>query len=216
MKNRVPSPALVVSIIALVVACTATAYAATVITNSGQIRRGVVNGTDIKNRSIRGGDIAKNTIQTGNLSKSLQTRVAGGSGGTTTDVTELIRKSGPENQAANQNIRVAQMSVPSAGAYVITAKITQQAFPPTGLLAGNGPVYGHCRLDAAGVADDSYETIAAQQLSAAGQHHMQMTRTLGAGSVIQVICDSGIVWRGSNTSIIAMKVGSVRATNVGP
>lgn len=214
MKTRVPSPALVISIIALVVACTATAYAATVITRSSQIKNGVVTGADIKNRSIKGGDIRKSTIQTNNLSKSTLKRIDGGGGGNESAI-EVTRKSGPENQPAHQNIKVVEMSVPAAGAYVISAKTTQQAFPPGGVLPPPVSVaLGQCKLDAAGDVDVSLELIAANQLSAAGQHYMQMTRTLGAGSVIAIICDSSRPWRTSNTSIIAHKVGSVKKTDL--
>jgi len=47
MKLRAPSPALIVSIIALVVACSATANAATKITSSKQIKNGIVTGTNV-------------------------------------------------------------------------------------------------------------------------------------------------------------------------
>ena len=49
MKLRRPSPALVISCVALAVACTGTAVAATVITSSGQIKNGAVSGADIRN-----------------------------------------------------------------------------------------------------------------------------------------------------------------------
>ncbi|MGH2917891.1 MAG: hypothetical protein ACRDLS_04725 [Solirubrobacteraceae bacterium] len=215
MKTRAPSPALVISIIALVVACSATAYAATIITSSSQIKRGVVTGSDIKNRTVKGGDIGKSTIQTTNLSKSALKRIDGGAGGGGAEsAVEVTRKSGPENQPGNQNIKVVEMTLPK-GAYVITAKVTQQAFPTTGLLQLNVSVaLGHCKLDAAGDVDDSLEFVAANQRSTSGQHYMQMTRTLADNSVIQIICDAGITWRASNASIIAMKFGSVNKTNV--
>lgn len=215
MKIRWPSPALVISIIALVVACTATAYAATVITSSSQIKNGVITGADIKNRSIRGGDIAKKTIQTSNLSKSTLRRIDGGGSSSGNDsAVEVTRKSGPENQPGFQNIPVVAMTL-GAGAYIITAKVTQQAFPNTGLLAQPGVsiALGHCKLDAAGDVDDSLELIAANQRAAAATHYMQVTRTLGAGSVVQIICDSGLTWRASNATIIAQKVGSVKKTD---
>ena len=61
MKLGPPSPALVVSIVALVAACAGSAYAATVIT-SAQIKNGTIQNQDIK----------KGTIQSGSLSKGLQ------------------------------------------------------------------------------------------------------------------------------------------------
>ncbi len=217
MKIRWPSPALVVSTIALVVACTATAYAATVIKSSSQIKNGAVTGSDIKNRSVKGGDIAKSTIQTTNLSKSTLKRIdGGGTGGRGAEsAIEVTRKSGPENQPGNQNIKVVEMTIP-AGAYVITAKMTQQAFPPGGLLPNPNVsiALGHCKLDAGGDVDDSLELVAANNRGASGQHYMQMTRTVGGPTVVQLICDAGITWRGSNSTIIATKMGSVNKTNV--
>jgi hypothetical protein len=214
MKNRVPSPALVISIISLVVACSATGYAATVISNSSQVKRGAINGTDIKNKSVKGGDIGSKTIQSSNLSKSALKSLGGGGGGGNDSAIEVTRKSGPENQPGNQNIKVVDMTL-GAGAYIITAKVTQQAFPNTGLLAQPGVsiALGHCKLDAAGDVDDSLELIAANQRSAAATHVMQVTRTLGAGSVVQIICDAGLTWRTSNATIIAQKVGSVTKTD---
>jgi hypothetical protein len=211
MKTRAPSPALVISIIALVVACSATAYAATRVTSSSQIKNGIITGKDIKNKSIKSVDIAKNTITSANLSKSLQ---SGGGGGGAQSAIEVTRKVGPLNQPANQNIKVVDMTVP-AGAYVIIAKTTQQAFPPTGILGQPVQVgLGHCKLDAAGDVDDSTETVAAVQRSASGQHKLQMTRTFGGSSNISLICDAGVVWNVTNSSIIAIKVGSVSKTDV--
>ncbi|MDX6690073.1 MAG: hypothetical protein QOG15_1530 [Solirubrobacteraceae bacterium] len=203
MQTRAPSPALVISIIALVVACSATAYAATRITSSSQIKNGIITGKDIKNRSIKGVDIAKGVISSGS-----------GGGGAQSAI-EITRKVGPTNQPANQNIKVVDLSVP-AGAYVISAKTTQQAFPPTGILGQPVTVgLGHCKLDAAGDVDDSTETVAANQRSASGQHYMQMTRTFGATSTVSLICDAGVEWNTTNSSIIAEKVGSVSKTNTG-
>ena len=61
MKLRRPSPALVISIAALVAACAGSAVAATVITSA-----------QIKNETIQNQDIKKGTIQSGRLSKGLQ------------------------------------------------------------------------------------------------------------------------------------------------
>lgn len=208
MKTRLPSPALVISIIALVVACTATAYAATVISSSSQIKNGAVKGVDIKNRTIKGRDIAKRTITPTNLSKSTLKRIDT-AGGNATGI-EVVRKAGPENQPPQQNIKVLEMTVP-AGAYIVSAKVTQQGFPPTGPFLPP-PVLvalGHCKLDAAGYVDDSLAVVAASQRSASGQHKMQTTVTVGANAKLAIICDSTITWRTSNASIIANRVGSV-------
>jgi hypothetical protein len=58
---RRPSPALVVAVLALVVACAGTATAATLITGR-EIRNDSVTGADIRDRSLRGRDIGSNTV----------------------------------------------------------------------------------------------------------------------------------------------------------
>jgi hypothetical protein len=104
MKARRPSPALVISIIALVAACAGTAVAATVITTK-QIKNGTIQNIDVK----------KGTLQSSRFSKGVQNILTkkGGSGGGSTTAFEMIRKSGPENQPANQELRVATLTVPA-------------------------------------------------------------------------------------------------------
>jgi DNA-binding protein len=58
MKLRPPSPALAVSVTAVVIACTGSAVAATVITSS-QIRNGTIQGVDIKNTTINSSKLSK-------------------------------------------------------------------------------------------------------------------------------------------------------------
>ncbi len=67
MKLRRPSPALVISCIALVVACTGTAVGATLITSSSQIKNGAVTSGDIKNGSVQGADLKDGTITANKL-----------------------------------------------------------------------------------------------------------------------------------------------------
>ncbi len=206
MKSRAPSPALVISFVALFVALSATAFAATRITSSAQIKRGVVTSSDIKNRTIKGADIASNTITTRNISRGTQNALTANSNAS---AAEIVRKDGPNNAPANQTIKVIETTIP-AGAYVISATLTQQAFPPTGLLVQPVEVaLGHCRLDAGGDVDDSLELIALSQRSGAGRHKLQLTRTVAGPTNVNVTCDSTVLWRASNSSIIAHKVGQV-------
>jgi hypothetical protein len=58
---RVPSPAIVVAVIALAVALGGSAYAAIVITGKN-VRNGTLTGADIKGRSIEGTDIQKDRV----------------------------------------------------------------------------------------------------------------------------------------------------------
>ena len=76
-----------ISFIALVVALSATAYAATRITKSSQIKNGIVTSADIKNKTIGTIDLSKSTLK----------RIDGGSASTSTTASEGVRKVGPLN-----------------------------------------------------------------------------------------------------------------------
>jgi hypothetical protein len=67
--NRRPSPALVISIIALAVACTGTAVAipGSDRVGAGDIRAGAVRSSEVENRSLRGLDVRLQTIGTAQL-----------------------------------------------------------------------------------------------------------------------------------------------------
>jgi hypothetical protein len=217
MKFRKPSPALVISIIALCVALGGSAYAATVIT-SKEIRNGTIQNVDIK----------KGTIQSTRLSSGLQkiltkkgaslggSSVSGSSAGTV--AAEAIRKSGPENQPPGQLITVASMTIPP-GAYVITANTVMTAFTGTSnileaLFGSNGSRGGTCTLDAAGVDAVAYQTIAVNDRQTPATLGMQLTRTVAAPSDVKLMCAGDIPWRTSETSIIATRVDSVTVNEV--
>jgi hypothetical protein len=106
MKLRRPSPALVISCIALVVACTGTAFAATLITSSSQIKNGIVSSADIRNGAVQGTDIKNGTITQNKL------KTPAPAGGPTTAY-HAVRKAGPEGQPANVNVSVATLTVPA-------------------------------------------------------------------------------------------------------
>jgi len=213
MKLRVPSPALVISIIALVVACTATAYAATKVTSSGQIKNNIIKSADIKNKTITNKDIKKSTILATNLSKSTLRRIDSG-GSTSTDKADTataleITREGPKNVApANKNFKVIELTVPK-GAYIINGKIIQRALPiSTAILQPTVPlVLGNCKLDAGGDIDDSVEVIGIDSKAAAGNHSLQITRTFAGESTIALKCDSTRTWSASFVSLIAHRVG---------
>jgi hypothetical protein len=207
MKLRRPSPALVISIAALVAACAGSAVAATVIT-SAQIKNGTIQNQDIK----------MGTIQSGRLSKGLQNIVLKKSAPVTPKVAyEQVRKAGPENQPSGQMLRVTSLTVP-AGAYVVTANTVMTAFTGTSdiieqLLGVNGSVGGTCILDMGGVEASSLNTIAIINRQTPSTFGMQMTRTVAAPTEITLSCASAnIPWRASESSIIATKVDSVTQT----
>lgn len=211
MKLRTPSPALVISIIALCVALGGSAYAATQITSK-----------DIRNGTILNADIKKGSIQSTRLSSGLQTlikRRSASPGAPATVSTEAIRKSGPENQPPGQFVTVASMTIPP-GAYVITANTVLTAFTGTtnvleALFGSNGSRGGTCTLDAAGVDAVAYQTIAVNDRQTPATLGMQLTRTVAAPSEVRLNCAGDLPWRASETSIIATKVGSVTVSEVG-
>jgi hypothetical protein len=213
MQLRPPSPATVISFIALVVASAGTAYAATSITNTSQIKNGAVTGSDVKNGTIQGADIKKGSITSDRLNKTLQARLAAGGGATF----EAFRKSGPDGQPANVVVKVASLTVP-AGAYVVTAKTVMTAFTGTtnlveALFSGPGSLGGHCKLDTAGDVDESMGNIVTNNRPTPVTLAMQLTRTVGAPSTFDLLCDGGAVWRASDTSIIAQGVGTATRTD---
>src|SRR4051794_6963624 len=103
-----PSPSLVISIIALVVATAGTATAAGVlIRNSSQVKAGAISGSDIKNHAIT----------TSKLSGGVTALIDQG-----VVATEAVRKSGPLVANGGQSLVVAMPNVP-AGAYLFMAKM---------------------------------------------------------------------------------------------
>ncbi len=227
MKPRWPSPALVVSIIALVVACAGTAYAAVIITSSSQIKNGVITGADLRNSTITNADVRKGTltgsklrngtVSLNKLSSGTQRLIRRGGGGSgAVSALEAVRKAGPENQPANVLSQVTSMKVP-AGAYVVTANTIMTAFTGTtnileALVGTNGSVGGTCILDFGGVTSSSLQTIAINDRQTPATLGTQLTRTVGAETEIVLRCASSIPWRASESSIIATKVDSIALT----
>jgi hypothetical protein len=216
MKLRRPSPALVISCVALAVACTGTAVAATVITSSGQIKNGAVSGADIRNGTIRGSDIAKDTILESRLSKGVVRKLqgAGADAGTGT-VYQAIRKVGPLNQPSNVGIKVASLAVP-AGAYAVTASTVMTALPgpQNSLLPERDGPEGRCRLDLAGDATESFQNVLVDSKTAPATLFMQGTRTVAGPSEFFLECAAGTTFGLTETSIIARKVSDIALTTI--
>jgi hypothetical protein len=205
MKLRRPSPALVISCIALIVACAGTAYAKVIITSPSQIKNGAVISGDIKNGSVQGVDIKNGTI----TQNKLKTPAAG-----TTTTYHALRKLGPRGQPANQLIRAATLSLPP-GAYKITAStIITTELGPQGLLDPLPGVGGRCRLDAAGDATESLQNVVVERKTTPATLYMQTTRTLGSPGEISLECTAGSPFTLTETSIIASRVSDVALTQL--
>jgi len=210
MKLRPPSPALAVSIAAVVIACTGSAVAATIITGQ-QIRNGTVTGADIRDGSLLSKELSKGT----------QALIKQGSTRTTAPATkvayEAVRKAGPEGVPANVLTRVATLKVP-AGAYSVQANMVMTAFagptaPLEALLGANGSLGGTCTLNAGGPTHSSTGTIVVNDRQTPTTMSMQLTRTVGAPTDFFLECSANAPWRASETSIIATTVDSVTLTD---
>jgi hypothetical protein len=209
MKLRPPSPALAISITALVIACTGSAVAATIITTN-QIRNGTIQNVDIKNATIGLGKLSKGTQNLINAKKSPAPtgRIA----------YEAVRKAGPEGVPANVITTVATLTVP-AGAYSVSANMIMTAFagesnPLQSLLGANGSLGGTCTLDAGGPVHSSTGTIIVNNRQTPTTLSMQLTRTVGAPTDFLLKCSANAPWRASETSIIATSVDSVSLKEV--
>ena len=207
MKLRRPSPALVISCIALGVALSGTAVAATIITNSSQIRKGVITGAHIKNKTIKNVDIADKTITASKL------KSAPAAGGPTTAY-QVLRRAGPEGQPANVNVKVASLTVPP-GTYVVSASTVMASLieSQNPLLPDRDSPQGICRLDLAGDETTSLQNIVVNRKQAPATLFMQRTRTVGASAEFFLECGAGTSFRLSETSIIAQKVSDAVETN---
>jgi hypothetical protein len=76
MRRFLPSPAMVVAVVALVTSLSGSAYAAFVITGKS-IKNGTVTTKDIRNRSLRGTDIRHDTVGGGSIKESTLGTVPG-------------------------------------------------------------------------------------------------------------------------------------------
>jgi hypothetical protein len=209
MKLRRPSPALVISCIALVVACTGTAVGATLITSSSQIKNGAVTSGDIKNGSVQGADLKDGTI----TANKLKTAPATGGG----PAYHLVRHTGPEGQPGFVSSRIATLNVP-AGAYVVTAKTVMSAIlkpqsPLSGLVLQGLTLGGNCRLDTGGESDQAFTNIAIDQRQTPATLNMQTTVTVGTPTDLNLECTADTPYRLSETSIIATKVSNIVLTS---
>src|SRR3954454_5333324 len=138
LSGRRPSPALVISIIALVMAMGGSALAAKVL---------ITNSSQVKNGSLRGSDLAKGAIGRTQLKNNGvdATKVANGSIGIDdpssparaaiqnagTQAIEAFRLSGPSGSQPSKSATVATLSDIPPGTYAIFAKTVLTATPPT-------------------------------------------------------------------------------------
>jgi hypothetical protein len=213
--RRKPSPATVISLLALVVSMAGTATAAVVISNSSQIKNGVVTGADLKDASITGKDVKANAvtsdkIKNGTLSPDdFEAGARAALQAAETQALEAFRKAGPEAQPKAKLSRVATLDNVPAGTYAIIAKsVITPAAPEGGFFGQNATISGHCVLDAGGDKDEARVLLGSPGGLAPGVVHTQITRSFGSTGTIALDCEvPETTWRASDTSIIAIRVG---------
>lgn len=227
MRISRPSPALVVAIIALVVACAGTATAASVvlIKNSTQVKSSSLSGSDLKAKTVNNRTLASSAVDarvikagavgSSELSKDIKSKLSGGGTSAAFVATESVRKNGPDvNKGAAQ---IAKITGLAPGTYSLTAKTVVAGVQGAGaglvteLLKPDKTAAARCKLDAAGDSDEGSVPIASPFSLFSNSISLQLTRTLGVVSDIVLTCESDISWRAANTSIIALKLtGSTR------
>jgi hypothetical protein len=222
LASRRPSPAMVVSIIALVVACAGTATAARLlITSPAQVKSNVLSGRHIKNASLTGADIKSASITSKQIRKSSLRSLADSAGRTPgTSAQEVVRKMGPSGQKANTAARVLTLSGLAPGTYAIFAKASMTSnVSDLGLLnelvKQPKTAAGRCRLNAAGDEDSSVHPLATPYSNLTTTFNMHMTRTLASAGDVFVQCEAPIEWGASDSSIVAIRLASSERGEVG-
>ena len=212
--SRKPSPALVVSIIALIVAMSGTAVAA---------RALITSTSQIKNGSIRGVDIRKGTITKKRLSpatvRSLTSQGAANVSPVGAAANEAHRLAGPEH-TGNDPVQVVELAL-NQGVYAVFAKTTISPVLAnndllTELFRENKTVAADCTLDVNGTGDFAIQPIASVNGPTPATLNTQLTRTIDGPGKATLTCKTSqnIRWVANNSSIIAVKVGSTTRTEV--
>jgi hypothetical protein len=210
---RRPSPALVVSIVALVMATAGTATAAKVlITSTTQIKKGVINSGDVKDGALTGTDVRDGSLRVGDLEASARAAITGAQ----TSAVEVFRKQGPQGVAKGATQKVATVANLEPGVYAIFAKtvMTLGAGEPT-ILGNETGGSGHCALKAGEDRDESRAMLAAPGYNAPGLITTQITTTFGSPGTVTLECDSpDREWQATDSTIIAIRVAKAPRQSV--
>jgi len=215
-RGRRPSPALVVSIVALVMSTAGTATAAKLlISNSSQIKNGAVTGADLKDGTVTAKDVKAGAISGAQVKASsigldrLEGTARQAITESATAASEAFRLDGPSGQEPAKLSRVATLSNLAPGVYAIFAKtIITSDQPNTGLLGQGETVSAHCILNAGGDSDEARALLGTPGSLSPGVLNMQITRSFGQAGSAHLECQTAPAkWKASNTSIIAIRVG---------
>lgn len=213
MQSRKPSPALVVSIVALVAALGGTAVAAKVlITGSAQIRNGAIRGVDLRNGTITRSKLSKGAL--GSLTGSVTGSSVDTSGGAR--ALEAHRQLGPELPGGG-SATIVELALP-AGTYAVFGKttvtpyVTDRGLLDT-ILKQTKTYAAQCTLDVDGTGDFSIQPVVTPGSTYPTTLNTQLTRTLDSPGRATLTCRvDDIRWSAANTSIIALRVGGTSRT----
>lgn len=225
-RTRRPSPALVVSIVALVIATTGTALGAGALIHSSSqlgsnvvltraIKNGTIKGADMKNGAVNTAQLHDRSVDSTKLAKSVLSGLTSGGG---VKAYEAFNSSGP-SVASNTAQRIATLSNLPPGPYAIFAKtVIARSSPNSGLFNTTGNA--NCTLDAQGDTDRAAGPVSGPGLANGGFEtqatlNMQILRGFDHASDVTLTCDTNFAWIAANTSIIAISLSSAGRTVVG-
>jgi hypothetical protein len=191
-KSRLrPSPALIVALVALVMACAGSATAASLITGK-QIKKNTVTSKQIKNRTLRTKDLHTSAAKT--LEGPKGDPGAPGPVGPS----DVYSARATTSTAAN-NTAVLSLDVP-AGSYLVTAKAML-------LYDDAGPAFSEfeCRLGTGAVSDRSRSTM---RPFARDTVPFQLAFQSAGTAHISLVCD-GVNINVEDRAISAVRVGAL-------
>lgn len=183
-----PSPAMVVALIALVVACSGTAIAAgVIITRSSQVGSGVITGRNIRSHTITSSKLAPDAGATSY---------------------QFLRSFG-DDVGAGDTARLMTARLP-AGDYAISSKVVvTDLFGSSNLLDPGKAADAHCILSAEGDSDQSRVFVRASFGSAPGNVVNQLTHGFTSGGAVTLDCSSDNKWRATDITITAVRVAGI-------
>lgn len=197
-----------VALLALFVALGGTAAAAKVlITSSKQIKAGTVQRSDLARNAVDTTRVANGSLTVDDFSEATKGSIQAAS----TSALEAFRAAGPDNVKDKNSAVVATLRNIPPGVYaiftktVLTAKNNSQVFLPN-----NGEsLGGHCELDVGGDGDGSRALLGGPGANSPANVVNQITHLYVNTGEAKLTCDvTGADWSASNTSIIALRVGS--------
>ncbi len=205
-RLRLPSPALVVASLALLVAAAGTGTAATIlITSSSQVKDGSLTGADIKNKSLGTADLASAAVtalkgQTGPKGDK------GDKGDTGPSDASAATRNGvsPPALAANATTTIATRGGLAVGKYVIIARVDFDD-------VSGAPRNVTCKLEAGGATDQ--ETVGVPGVVAGGGAAcsliLPVDLTAAGSAVLKIQTPPASNVRVGDAKIVALHVGAL-------